>query len=80
MAYLQSKKSVLARHIKLDCPDLIFHSGLDNFVDTTTNDSSVTEAGHPGSLSVVSESNYRCIEESASQSIASERYVIKIYI
>lgn len=37
----------------------------------------VVQPSHPESLSVVSESKYRCLEESASESGAPERYVMR---
>lgn len=37
----------------------------------------VEQPSHPKSLSVVSESSYRCIDESPLRSTASERYVIR---
>lgn len=101
MAYLQSKRFVLARYFEPDCPDTnTVHSGSDPFIDTTTSDFPIAQAAnqasiggvdepvevkggneavqpsHPESLSVVSESDYRCLDESISKIIASERYVI----
>lgn len=55
-------------------------SGSNAFVDATTDDSPATEAvqpSHPESLSVVSESDYRCTDESDLKLLPSERYVIK---
>lgn len=40
-------------------------------------DNEVVQPGHPESLSVVSESDYRCLEESAEGSMGSARYVIR---
>ena len=51
-------------------------------MDATSDGSPATEAvqpSHPESLSVVSESDYRCTDESDLKLLPSERYVIKKY-